>query len=663
MIELGLADVYAQVEQAISAGDLQKADSLCLPALDQFPDDPQLHFYTGVLLSKRGHHQLARLAAERCLDLLPSPAAHSNLGAIMRRLNLPDESERHLRAAIEYSPDDPNAWMNLAATFVNEGNPDPGIEAARKALELNPAMKKARWNLGLMLLEKGEFAEGWANYRAGLVEAQRMLRSYTKDGTNEPVLLESLSQFEGLGERPTVIVWGEQGIGDEIMFSTMLPDLAEHADIILECHPRLEGIFRRTYGRFLKEIHPTRKQDHVDWPDEKPADFKVAMGDLGALFRNRRQDFALAVRDRSAWDLLLKPDPELVKVYRETLEQMFPGKRFVGVAWTGGVIHTMRWYRSCQLQELYDLGKPDDVVLVSLQYEDDTAAIAQYVQQTGRPMLRFPAITQHYDYDHTLALVMALDEVVTVCQSVAHLSAAAGQKTSVLVPDKPAWRYGLEGADWYWYGKNATLYRRKAGETWRPAIDRLLLDMWVSPLPRHEQELINWLPHFPHGGRMLELGAKQFGRYKAWFQKMEFDHTSVDLNGKGGALPLDLQEPLNLGAFDVVTNFGTSEHVEEQYPCWQNIHEAVKVGGYLVSTTPLPGDWPHHGKWYPTLEFYAKFAALNAYEVIACGVLCEEPKRMIGAVIRKLGQTVYRHPGDETIWLNANQGVKTGEYV
>lgn len=662
MIELGLGDVYAQIESAFSDNDLLKADRLCLPALDQFPEDPQLHFYAATLLSKRGHHQLARLSAERCLELLPSPAAHANLGAIFRRLNMPAHSEQHLRAAIEYAPDDPSAWMNMAATFVNEGNPDPGIKAARKALELKPEMRKARWNLGLMLLEKGEFREGWQNYRAGLVEAQRMLRSYTKDGVNEPVLLESLSQFEGLETRPTVILWGEQGIGDEIMFSTMIPDLAEHADIILECHPRLEGMFRRTYGHLLKEIHPTRKQDHVDWPAEKPADFKLAMGDMGALFRNEREDFARATQDRIARNLLLQPDPDLVSVYRQTLEQMYPGKRFIGVAWTGGVIHTMRWYRSCQLQELYDLGKPSDVVLVSLQYEDDAAAIANYVKETGRPMLRFPAVTQHHDYDHTLALVMALDEVTAVCQSVAHLSAAAGQRTRVLVPDKPAWRYGLSGSDWYWYGSNATLYRRGKGESWKPAIDRLLRDMRVSPLPQHEQELMDMVP-LASGMTMLELGAKQFGRYKDYFTDLGIVHTCVDLNGKGGALPLDLQKPLNLGAFDVVTNFGTSEHVEDQYPCWQNVHDAVKVGGYLVSTTPMPGDWPHHGKWYPTLEFYAKFAALNGYEIVTCGVMCEAPKRMICMVARKRAHRMYQHPGDATIWCNTNHGVKTGSYI
>lgn len=661
MIELGLPSVYAQTEAAIAAGDLQKADSLCFPALDQFPDDPQLHFYAATLLSKRGHHQLARLASERCLDLLPSAAAHSNLGAIMRRLNLTEESTRHLQMAIEYAPDDPNAYMNLAATYVNEGDPDPGIAAALKALELKPDMKKARWNLGLMQLEKGQFAEGWQNYRAGLVEAQRMLRSYTKDGVNEPVLLESLDQFAGLEERPTVIVWGEQGIGDEIMFSTMLPDLAEYADIILECHPRLQGMLWRTYGAFLKEIHPTRKDTYLEWPGEKPADFKCAIGDLGALFRNDIESFQKATTRRESSNQLLQPDPILTRTYRETLTQMFPGKRFIGVAWTGGVIHTMRWYRSCELKELWDLGKPDDVVLVSLQYEDDTAAIAQYVEATGRPMLRFPAVTQHYDYDHTLALVMALDEVVTVCQSVAHLSAAAGQKTRVLVPDKPAWRYGLRSPYWYWYGDNATLYRR-GGPSWVNAIARLTADMGISPLPAHEIELLQRFS-FHTGWTMLELGAKQFGRYKAWFERQGIVHTSVDLNGKGGALPLDLQKPLNLGAFDVVTNFGTSEHVEEQYPCWQNIHDAVKVGGYLVSTTPLPGDWPNHGKYYPTLEFYAKFAAHNDYEVAACGVLCEAPKRMIGFVGRKRSARVFAYPGDSTIWVNVNEKAKVGSYV
>ena len=116
---------------------------------------------------------------------------------------------------------------------------------------------------------------------------------------------------------------------------------------------------------------------------------------------------------------------------------------------------------------------------------------------------------------------------------------------------------------------------------------------------------------------MLELGNKVTCHFewKAAFEAMGIRHTSVDWNGKNRALVLDLRKPLGLGQFDAVTNFGTTEHVSEQEPVWRNIHEALKVGGLLVSETPMPGYWPGHGDFYPTFEFYREFADKNGYQV------------------------------------------------
>lgn len=123
---------------------------------------------------------------------------------------------------------------------------------------------------------------------------------------------------------------------------------------------------------------------------------------------------------------------------------------------------------------------------------------------------------------------------------------------------------------------------------------------------------------------MLELGNKKNkkGVYKRSFEIAGIDHTSVDWNGLNGALKLDLQTPVykELGLFDVITNFGTTEHVESQYPVWENIHNMLRVGGLFVSTTPSnDGSWwkgnRPHGMWYPTKEFYKEFANLNGYRI------------------------------------------------
>jgi hypothetical protein len=119
------------------------------------------------------------------------------------------------------------------------------------------------------------------------------------------------------------------------------------------------------------------------------------------------------------------------------------------------------------------------------------------------------------------------------------------------------------------------------------------------------------------GDSMLELGNKKNGEftYKAFFEARGYRHVSVDLNGQDGALALDLRHPISLGTFDLVTNIGTSEHVDEQLPVWRNIVASCHVGSVLICTTPKPGHWHWHGFWHPHAEFYTELAALNGFEI------------------------------------------------
>lgn len=181
------------------------------------------------------------------------------------------------------------------------------------------------------------------------------------------------------------------------------------------------------------------------------------------------------------------------------------------------------------------------------------------------------------------------------------------------------------------------------------------------PVLPHELDLLGDVPI----GSMCELGAKKFGQYKLWFQSQGWRHVSIDLNGLGGALKLDLQQPLDVpalgGPFDVVTNYGTTEHVEEQEPCWCNVNALVKVGGLLVSCTPL--DWPRHGRWYPREEWYREFADLNGYEIIDLWYLTDRTQRhTICMRMKKVGDKPYQFPATP-IFEMVSEKQKMGAYI
>lgn len=182
-----------------------------------------------------------------------------------------------------------------------------------------------------------------------------------------------------------------------------------------------------------------------------------------------------------------------------------------------------------------------------------------------------------------------------------------------------------------------------------------------NPLPAAEAELLDPIESVR---TMLELGNKKntIGTYKAYFRNLGIEHVSVDLNGSDGALPLDLQKPLGLGRrFDCVTNFGTSEHVDNQTECWRNIAE--HAADVVVSTTPMPGgkDWSWHGRWYPLPEFYQAFAKQNGFDLERFYVSGQAPRRMLFARLKRKSEPPFKMPPLGLIYRNG-AGKKVGAY-
>ncbi len=126
------------------------------------------------------------------------------------------------------------------------------------------------------------------------------------------------------------------------------------------------------------------------------------------------------------------------------------------------------------------------------------------------------------------------------------------------------------------------------------------------------------------GGSILEFGNKgnRTGQYREWYEAEGCkNYVCIDWNGKDGALPMDCNEPFLISPrnFSMVTNFGFSEHVQNQPMFWENHHNHVGQTGLMVGVTPAPllGHWDHHGILQPTRGFYHALAVVNDYQVSA----------------------------------------------
>lgn len=621
MQERRLDEVVQHIQEAIKAEDYGKASALLFPALDQHPNVAPLYFYGGVLLSMEGRLVPAFEMFRRSQELSPHPANWSNMGGALRQLGRVEEARALLLKGLDVGGADMEILSNLGGSYVNEGEPHKGIEYCERALELDPQHGGTLFNLAMLHLEAGHFDKGFDLYAEGF-HKHRGGKVYEPD---PPTLTPQLFQ-ELRGQGKKLIVYGEQGMGDEMMLATLLGDARKDFEIIYECHARLEKIFRTsswaTSDGYPIHIYPTRKEHGDETVSGAGAHAKVALGNLARYYRRSREDFP--------WNgSVYSADPTEVIEIRGRLEELACGRKIIGLALRGGTMSTARTYRMLPPQVLDALFKDPRYLFVSLDYED-MSGFQEWMRKTygGARFLAHPArfiwnpsICWHWDYSHVASLIAATDAVITVCQTVAHLSAAMGHPTYVMTPSRPAWRYGLTGETWYWYPHSNVRLLRQVAEDWRPTATELVKSLearffeGVNPLWPHEQVAMESIT----AGKMCELGIKRGGEYRTWFLSQGFEHVAIDLNGEDGALALDLNQPVPVeqigGPFDVVTNFGTTEHVEDQLACWRNVHSLVKLGGYLVSTTPHPGDWPKHGRWYPSRGWYRQFCAKNGYVI------------------------------------------------
>jgi hypothetical protein len=149
---------------------------------------------------------------------------------------------------------------------------------------------------------------------------------------------------------------------------------------------------------------------------------------------------------------------------------------------------------------------------------------------------------------------------------------------------------------------------------------------------------------FP-GLKWCELGNQRIGNKPAKEAYLTYgvqDHVAIDLNGKDGAMPLNLDDPVPFmfaGQFDVITNYGTSEHVNDQYHLFKNAHDMCKVNGIIINIVPREGHWPGHCRYYYTELFKESLAEACDYELVHSALLDQgyygPPKNLLAFTFRK----------------------------
>ena len=369
------------------------------------------------------------------------------LGRALQKLHRPEEARGAFADARRLREGDPELHDFLGALHQETGRLAEAIAEYGRALELRPDFPLAAFHLGMARLLAGDFARGWDGY------ALRTLGRAPVPGT------VGVPRWDGSPlEGRTIFVAREQGLGDEIMFASLLPELlARGGRCVLECDPRLVALLQRSFP--AATVLASGPEGGLP-PGAPRPDAWIEAGGLPALWRRRREDFP-----RHAG--YLRADPAKVERWRERLRALGPGLK-VGLAWSGGVRMTRSALRSIPLDRMAPLLRVPGARFVSLQYAAGAGAeAARVAARDGVPLVHWQEAID--DYDETAALVAALDLVVSVCTAVVHLAGALGRPAWVLAPLGPEWRYGAEGEGMPWY-PSVRIHRQTNYGAWEPLI-------------------------------------------------------------------------------------------------------------------------------------------------------------------------------------------------
>jgi tetratricopeptide (TPR) repeat protein len=417
-------------------------------ALD--PDCAEAHTNLGNILHGRGKLDEAEAHHRRSLAANPELAeSHYNLGNTLQSQDRVDDAAACYERALALRPDYAKAHYNLGTARLAQANPDEALAEYRKALAIQPGYAQAAFAESLTQLLKGDFTAGWQNFE---------WRWQAKNLHETP--MRAYPQPLWKGEKfasGRLLIWGEQGIGDEIMFAGLIPDVILTGNrCILDCNARLKPLFARSFaGVDVVTVQDEQQNPSADIVAHLPS------GSLPGIFRRTPAAFA----DTTS--------PYLVAsaAARERFRVRYAdGRRLAGLAWHTTNQKTGR-SRSIDLSLFAPLFARREIRWISLQYGDHRA-LENQAKAAGAPILIDRSVDQLANIDIFAAQIAAMDLVVTIDNSTAHLAGALGVPALVLLPAAPDWRWLEEREDCPWYPTLRLFRQPKLGD-WHSAIQRV----------------------------------------------------------------------------------------------------------------------------------------------------------------------------------------------
>jgi tetratricopeptide (TPR) repeat protein len=412
------------------------------------PESVEAHFNYAVLLRTLDRFDEAEQQYRFVLERQPGFArAYANLGVLYRAQGRVDLSRASFEQATRLDPKLGEPYIGLAGLEASYGDPVLGVTLFEQARKRKPGDAELLYMRTLAFLRVGRFKEGWADYdyRGDVVETGFL---NTPRPFTQPVWKGEPLHGKGL------LVWGEQGIGDEIwaagMFAELMRFIGPGNRIVFEGPAKLKPLLERSLAGAAEgvSVEFAVKTDPPDPRCIEGVDYQIAGGSLGQHFRPSLESFPGREATGGAY---LIADAGREAYWRERLSKAGPGLK-VGISWRSSNLRGERALSCTRLGQWADIFKIAGVRFINLQYDECEAELAEAEAAFGISIERFPEVDMFDDLDETAALMRGLDLVISAPTSVSILGAALGVAT---------WQMN-HGAEWQLHGQ--------ANNPWYPAM-------------------------------------------------------------------------------------------------------------------------------------------------------------------------------------------------
>ncbi len=401
-----------------------------------------------------------------------SSMSYNNLGLSLSEMGLNEQGYVAFETAFQLDNENVDAIQNLAYGAYNMGDIDRSIELNELALKLldkkgkRGSKSRIKWHLSFAYLFKGDLKKGWEYYDEGFSE------EIPEDTRRGPGRNFSVPRWSGESlENKTILVWREQGLGDELRYGCCLPDLVSRAGkVIVECDRRLCKVLQESMPEILARP-PLWDKITKNSLYKLDYDFHIPIASLPRYFRPTRESF-LNVTD------YIKPEPKLTKEIKDHFDVKMKSGLKIGVSWRSGVMDPTRNKFYLNLVEWSEILQLKNCHFVNMQYGDVESEMTAAENALGVKIHRWPDLNLKDDLEAAFALMANVDLVISVGNAVASMAPLVGTETWQLIPS--AHWVELKGLNLphYPWSKNITNFHPEPGcriESIMPVIrDRII---------------------------------------------------------------------------------------------------------------------------------------------------------------------------------------------